>query len=243
MKNCVLVTSKWCLEDVKVAEERADDLLQYWKTLLEAGATVRKYEDTQRSAFDIINLATRAGPFLSQLTREYVQESKELYMTTAGRAIDEDLAHARDHYEAELATLRREHKQHLQVDSTEAAEELKSLLFRAEAKLKVMDDEMEQLRLTRDESQNRTDELELMASHSKNVDFTTAKTDQRRRRQKRAFRWFGRFTAMGAAVALSVLSAGTMTPLGLSLYVAVETICQADKDREARRQAGSSRED
>lgn len=65
--------------------------------------------------------------------------------------------------------------------------------------------------------------------------------DKKQGRRKRALRWFGRFTALGGAVAMSVLTSGAMAPVGLSLMGLVELACQEDKNREATRNRTAER--
>lgn len=238
MENLVIATSKWGWEDAKVAEDRESELItdaKYWKRPLAAGATTKRYEDSQRSALDIINLVTRGAMFVPQLTREYVIEGNELCETAAGRAIDQDIAKARDQQKAELATLRREHDRACEARDADAASKLRLLTLQTESRLKVMDDEMDQLRTTRAEAQDRADQLDSMVSRPESTDNKTGRAEKRRSRQKRALRWFWRFAAMGTAVTMSVLTQGAMVPAGVALVTRVEGLCQAGKNRELQR--------
>lgn len=76
--------------------------------------------------------------------------------------------------------------------------------------LKFIDDEMNQLRTTRDEALNRADGLDWMVSHTKIRD------------KKRA-------------IAMSVLTHGVMLPVGVALVAGVEDLGQEGKDRELER--------
>ena len=239
MQNCVLVSSKWRLEDLGVAQRKESELIHnadYWGLLLEAGASIARYQDSSHSALEIVELSKRTGVFIPQLTQEYVIEERELYKTAAGRAIDEDIIKTRESHEKDLIRLRGEHRQALENSAAQSKAELKALILQKEAKLKTIDDETERLRASRNSTQNQMDQLEPLTLHSDSGDdrsVVQAKHDKRRARQKRALRWFGRAAAIGAAVTMSVLTGGTMTPVGMSLVGAVETVCQMDKDREA----------
>ena len=239
MKNCVLVSSKWELGDLDVAQRKEAELIQkadYWGLLLEAGAQIARYQDSRHSALEIIELSKRAGAFIPQLTQEYVIEEKELYKTAAGRAIDEDVAKAREVHEKDLLRLREEHKQAFEDSNARHEAEIETLILQNEAKLRRMDNEKERLRATRNEAQIQMDRLEKLTLHSDHGDSRSviqAHLDKRRARQKRALRWFGRAAALGAAVTMSVLTGGTLAPVGVSLLGVVEGVCQLDKDREA----------
>lgn len=281
MSHCVLVTSKWGLsEDPQIAGEREAELIstsEYWGRLLAAGASISRYEDCQKSALEIMAAATRQGEFIPQLIKEYVIEGKELSRTAAGRAIDIDMAEARERNRQELETLRIEYEQALENEDAKAAEELKTITSRIETSLKAIDAETEQLRETRAEAQRRMDELEesaSLASERDDTEFDTASSiksddtymddgpkksssssirtddyptvpavltsaERSRARQKRGLRWFSRFTAMGGAIAMSVLTGGAMAPVGFGLVGVVEAACQADKDREVQKRLGS----
>lgn len=234
MEHCALVTSKWGLEARGVAEWRESELVEnpdYWGRLLAGGASISRFQDSQESALEILGLCKCAGLFTPQLTREYVIEGKELHQTAAGRAIDADIANARERHEQELERWRQEHDEALELGNAQAAAELGALTQRAETRLKVIQEETEQLRLNRHSAQTQMDDAEAKSSYTAFDDL-----DERHyARQKRAMRWFARFAAMGAAVTMTVLTHGAMAPVGISLYAAVETVCQADKDRDAEK--------
>ena len=172
------------------------------------------------------------------------------------------MAKARDKRDAEMTALKKEHQRALELSKAEAAKALRSQMLGMEAKIKAMDEEMEKLRATRSEAQESADEADSKAlDTSRNpvadetkkseveelIDEPDAKAldvsrhsvasreKKYRARSKRALRWFGRFAALGAGVALTVLTAGAMAPVGVAIIEGVESLCQADKDRELRR--------
>lgn len=238
MKHCVFVTSKWALEDESRAKERERELItdpSFWNVPLAKGASIRRYEDSTQSALDIIDLCTQAGMFVPLLTREYVLEGKELQQTAAGQAIDRDMVEGRERHETQLQELEGEYHRALEACKMNEIEYFQSQLSEMEAKLKIKEDGLEQFRLTRDEEQKRLDELESIVSDLEGKSDKAATTDKRTARQKRAFRWFARLAALGVATSITVVSHGVMAPVGLSIYGAVETVCQAQKDREVQR--------
>ena len=238
MQHCVLVSSKWKLEELDSAQRKESELIHnadYWGSLREAGAQIARYKDSRHSALEIIQVSKRAGFFVPQLTQEYVIEGKELYETAAGQTIDEDTAKILRGHENDLIRLREEHRQALEDSDAKSRAELEALILQKESKLKTIADETGQLHATRNAVQTQLDRLESSNLHSDygdNRSHIQADHNKRRARQKRALRWFGRAAAMGAAVSMSVLSGGTLAPVGISLYGTVETICQMDKDRE-----------
>lgn len=73
LKHCTMVTSKWGLEDAATAENREQELMKnpdYWSQDLAAGAIMSRFVGTPRSALDAIEVVTRKGMFLPQLTQE-----------------------------------------------------------------------------------------------------------------------------------------------------------------------------
>ncbi|KAL9078164.1 MAG: hypothetical protein Q9157_002922 [Trypethelium eluteriae] len=237
MEKCAMVTTKWSLENADTAGKREVELIEKetcWRNDLQNGATIRRFEDTRESALEAIRSVTATGVFTPQLVQEYIIEGRALQDTAAGRALDEDLASARKKHQAELATMRSEYNRAFAAKDADTAAQIRVLSERREAKLKEMDNDLEQLRATRDEAQKRIDELESLAAASIiSIDPAELKSDRRRRRQKRAFRWFGRFAAFGGAVTMTILSHGVMAPVGLGLITGVEAIFQEQKNRDA----------
>ncbi|KAL8761938.1 MAG: hypothetical protein Q9184_001988 [Pyrenodesmia sp. 2 TL-2023] len=287
MEHCVLGTTKWGLEEPDVAEGREAELIQtrdYWGGFLAEGAVIERYGDSPESAREITRAAARRGDFVPRLMQEYAIEGIELSATAAGRAINGHVARARERNEREMEKLRAEYQSAMDDDSAESTAALHAVWLRIEERLKVIDEETEQLRATRLEAQKQLDELEEAAARTHHADDNVASStlhlrddggemsistgigssddglstlvtkksdgqiarprttkDKIRARQKPALRWFGRFAALGCAIAISVLTSGGMTPVGLSLVVVVEAACQEDKNPEAERRRTAKR--
>ena len=237
MQHCVLVTSKWGLEDADVAEARERELTtdtRFWKQPLESGATMRRYRDSQQSALEIVKLAIRKGMFTPQLAREYILQKKELYLTSAGRALDEEIAKLREEHDAELLAAQEEHDRATRASNAEATARMEALSSEMAQKLQILDESMIRLRMTRAEAQQRADEddAELMQWENGSAAMAQIKEERHEAHKLRAFRWFGRFAAMGTAVMMSVLTHGVMAPVGVTIVLGVEALLQEQKGRE-----------
>ncbi len=233
MEHCILVTSKWSIAGPVEAERRESDLVgNYWGKVLAAGANIGRFEDSPSSALDIVKISHTAGDFTPQVTQEFAIQGLDLHRTMAGRVIDEDVAKAYEQRKEDLEKWRKEHMEALTLGDERSTAELELLSSRAESQLKNLRKETERLRRNRDLVQNQMDDaVSSLSGHMLSVDLVEAR---HRARQKRSLRWFARFAGMGAAVTMTVLTGGAMAPVGLSLYGAIEAVCQADKDREAR---------
>lgn len=106
-----------------------------------------------------------------------------------------------------------------------------------------MEDEMDQLRTTRDEAQRRVDRLDIMLLTPRNIEAAAVNVKMKKSsaRQKRALRWFGRFAALGTGVVASVLTGGTMAPVALFMLAAVEATCQSQENRGGGAQGEDNR--
>lgn len=168
-------------------------------------------------------------------------KSKKLQDTAAGCAVNEEIAKARERHQTELNAIRIESEHAQEVENAEMVARTEDMKRQMERKLEQVDRETEQLCATRQETERLFDQLEAQWENESTVattNFEESTSEKWQRRSVRAFRWFGRFAAMGGAVTLSVLSAGAMAPLGMSLIEGVEAVFQNQKNRELmRRQA------
>ena len=233
MEHCVMVTSKWNIAGPVEAEQRESDLVgNYWGKFLAAGAHIARFEDSPSSALDIVKISLTAGEFTPQVTQEFAIQGLELYRTAAGRVVNEDIAKAYEQHEEDLEKWRREYMEALRIGDERSTAELELLSSRAELQLKNLREETERLSRDRELAQNQMDDaISSLSDRTLAIDLVEAR---HRARQKRSLRWFARFAGMGAAVTMTVLTGGAMASVGVSLYGAIEAVCQADKNREFR---------
>ena len=92
LKRVVLCTTKWSEIKQKDGERRIEVLKEiYWKGMIEVGSTVRKFEDSQESAWDVIAPIIeedRIGKMDAlQIQEELVEAKKVIPETEAGRQL------------------------------------------------------------------------------------------------------------------------------------------------------------
>ncbi|EDR05775.1 uncharacterized protein LACBIDRAFT_302488 [Laccaria bicolor S238N-H82] len=80
LKRVVLCTTKWSDIIPEEGEKRTEQLKEtYWKKMIEGGSTVREFEDSQKSAWDVIapiieekeNILSRSSNYMKQNNRRY----------------------------------------------------------------------------------------------------------------------------------------------------------------------------
>ena len=92
MKRVVLCTTKWSDIYEEQGERRTEELKEiYWKKMMESGSTVRKFEESQKSAWDVIAPIIeedRIGKMDAlQIQEELVEAKKLISDTEAGRQL------------------------------------------------------------------------------------------------------------------------------------------------------------
>lgn len=111
MKNVVIASTFWGqIEDAKaVAHE--DELRakpNFWGTMMEHGAQVRRFTGTQQSAIDILMSFANKATVTLDIQRELVDEEKPLGETAAGNAVNEELYRLETKYKQELDRIQQE---------------------------------------------------------------------------------------------------------------------------------------
>ena len=92
LKRVILCTTKWSDIYQEDGEKRIEQLKEMrWKEMIKAGSTVRKFEDSQKSAWDVIALIIeedRIGKMDAlQIQEELVEAKKVIPDTDAGRQL------------------------------------------------------------------------------------------------------------------------------------------------------------
>ncbi|KAK1465441.1 hypothetical protein CCUS01_07558 [Colletotrichum cuscutae] len=110
--NVFLVTTFWDeLPDIATGEERERQLLKkpdWWGEMTSKGSQIRRFNNTQESAVDILWEASGLPPVVLQVQKEMVDQGLDVVKTTAGVALNHELADLRTKFEEEIRDL---HKQ------------------------------------------------------------------------------------------------------------------------------------
>ena len=113
LKNVVLVTTKWGITPEEDAHRRERDLTSetgFWGTMIAAGSSVRRFENSTASAKALVEDILYGGErFMPTIQKEVVQ-GKKLADTEAGAFINKALNELQERYEEEKEVLKQEVK-------------------------------------------------------------------------------------------------------------------------------------
>ena len=140
-----LVTTMWDkVKDTNTAENRVAQLEgNFWKPLIDAGARHKRFENTPKSAWDIVRDATGESEALL-LQEELVDADRRLNETTAGKALYTQFQRLLQEQKDTIKQLSDEAK--VQNDPA-LAKELEAEYKRIEAQLQKTWEEMEKLKI------------------------------------------------------------------------------------------------
>jgi len=172
LKNIILGTTGWGTAEKSGEYEKAVDKEQqlvtdrdFWKPLIERGANVARFEDTEDSALSLIMSLSDHSPVTLKIQHELVDDGKDLIDTSAGATVNEEMKKLEAKYKAEMMKIQEEMDEALALrdqDMQEALEESKNTFERRlnevqaeQAKLqyerrneqRVLHDEIEETRL------------------------------------------------------------------------------------------------
>jgi hypothetical protein len=143
-KNVVLVTTFWDeLPDLAKGEAREKMLVEvadWWGYMASKGSQVRRFLNTRESALDVLADLTGLPEITLQIQEEMVNQGLEVGETTAGEALNQELADLTAKFARELEVLqeekeqaRKEHDIHLQELLEKMETEKQDLLMRLES--------------------------------------------------------------------------------------------------------------
>ena len=95
LKNVVLATTKWGVTPLQDARRREKDLAEgtgFWRPMMAAGSVVRRFENSQESAADLVKEILDKGQEIVPTIQKEVVEGTKLADTQAGAVIDETIA-------------------------------------------------------------------------------------------------------------------------------------------------------
>ena len=227
MRHCCLVTTKWSKQNEDLSHSREDELRNgdtFWKPLLKRGATIKRFNDTEKSAMDIIAPFTMCDRFLMKLTKEYNLEGKQLDMTDAGREVSDDMEKAKKAHKEEISLLKEERERALKDKDDEM--------------VKLIDDERRQLQSKIDEMKEGQELLKKkLADEKQELEQKIQRDREIRERDKKKFvnkawRMAARTTVLGLGGAAIVASGGFAAPAAALLYARLEVALQNEKNNE-----------
>ena len=190
LKNVVLVTNMWNEVSRYVGEAREKELASdFLKPALDKGAKMVRHHNTEQSAHDVLRHIINNHPVVLQIQRELVNEHKDITNTSAGAAINADLAEERKRHEAELKRVEEEkarvlrqkeeeRRQKVQEEERKRQEELRRAREEQERVALQCRQEMERAQEARMERQRIAEEHHQVALLS---EFLAAEAEERQR--------------------------------------------------------------
>ncbi|KAL8826199.1 MAG: hypothetical protein Q9191_003951 [Dirinaria sp. TL-2023a] len=113
LKNVILVTTKWGITPEEDAHRRERDLTSengFWGTMIAAGSSVRRFENSNASAKSLVEDILYGGQRFMPKIQEEVVQGKKLADTEAGAFINDALNNLQEKYQEEKEALTEEVK-------------------------------------------------------------------------------------------------------------------------------------
>lgn len=130
-KHVVLSTSMWGKEHHATAVRRERELKEeagFWGLMHSRGSAVMRWDNDEASALamveHLLERRSQYGPAILRIQRELVDEHRELDQTSAGQAVNRELAEAKKRWAAEIELLRTEHQEAMKERDRDLAERL-----------------------------------------------------------------------------------------------------------------------
>lgn len=138
LKNVLLTTTHWSRVTLEEGERREKELKEtenFWKGLLDYGATLTRYEGHRQSGLELLHKIIPSQPTALDIQDELVGEGRKLVETSAGKSVKEDLKRMQEEYEKEMEKMRNELQEAVAAGDDEAKEALEEELKKIAAKV------------------------------------------------------------------------------------------------------------
>lgn len=148
LKNVVLVTNMWGEVSSDVGQARETELASnFLKPALDKGARMVRHHNTEQSAHGVLRCIINNHPVVLQIQRELVDEHREITNTSAGAAINTDLAEETRRHEAELRRVEEERARALRQQEEERRRMIQEEERRRQEQLRMVREEQERVAL------------------------------------------------------------------------------------------------
>jgi len=148
LKNVVLVTNMWGEVSSDVGQARETELASnFLKPALDKGARMVRHHNTEQSAHGVLQCIINNHPVVLQIQRELVDEHREITNTSAGAAINTDLAEETRRHEAELRRVEEERARALRQQEEERRRMIQEEERRRQEQLRMVREEQERVAL------------------------------------------------------------------------------------------------
>jgi hypothetical protein len=114
LQNVLLTTTHWSRVTREEGERRERELREtdnYWKGLLDLGATLTRYEGDRKSGLELLRKLVPSELRVLEIQDELVDQGKKLAETLAGKSVNEDLKRMQEEYEKEMEKMRDEFRE------------------------------------------------------------------------------------------------------------------------------------
>ena len=122
MRNVLLTTTHWSSVSPEEGSRREKELREtenFWKGLLDRGATLTRYGGDRQSGLELIGRIIPSELNVLDIQDELVDKGKKLAETSAGKSVIEDLRRIQEGYQSEIGKMRHDLNQALATNDGE----------------------------------------------------------------------------------------------------------------------------
>ncbi|KAL8906020.1 MAG: hypothetical protein Q9171_006447 [Xanthocarpia ochracea] len=155
LKNVILATTKWSVTPLVDAERREKDLTSetgFWRTMMAAGSVVRRFENSAKSAKDLVEEILDARQTFVPTIQKEVVEGVKLADTQAGAFIEETIALLQKKHDEEKQALWEELQRAKKEHNRTMQEALQDERQRLDKRMADREEEQRQLHMTTNEA-------------------------------------------------------------------------------------------